>query len=218
MIPLIRRFVVVAASAAALTMLCGSLPLIAQEPKTSPAETKTKAKADRPAGDPARRVPRFFAQLGLSAEQREEIYKIQGKHIPKIESLVKQTEELRAQMLEECEGVLTHPTETGPRPASRRRGHQIEAQLDRQDGLLSGGIRAGRYWGVRLWAWTLLRARFVQEIDRRGVQFEPSTLEQILELFDAGRARDGRRDARPRGEPGDRDPGWVGLIASGNVV
>jgi hypothetical protein len=108
MTQLIRRLTVVAASAAALTMICG-LPLIAQESKAPQTETQTRAKTARRAYDPARRVPPFFGQLGLSAEQKEEIYKIQGQHMPKIESLEKQIEELRAQMLRECEGVLTSP-------------------------------------------------------------------------------------------------------------
>ncbi len=105
----VRRFVVVVASAAALTMLFSGLPLIAQESKAPQTETKTKAKTVRRAYDPARRVPVYFGQLGLSAEQREEIYTIQGKHMPKIDSLEKQIEDLRAQMLQECEGVLTAP-------------------------------------------------------------------------------------------------------------
>ena len=106
---LVRRLVVVAAGAAVLTVLCGRLPLIAQESKAPQTETKTKAKTARRAYDPARRVPPYFGQLGLSTEQREEIYKIQGKQMAKIESLEKQIEELRAQMLQDCEGVLTTP-------------------------------------------------------------------------------------------------------------
>ncbi len=103
---LIRRLVVVAASAATLIMLYGSLPLIAQEPKGPPTETRTKAKTGKRASDPARRLPQNFGQIGLSDSQVEEIYKIQGKHMPKIVALEKQAADMRAQMLRECEGVL----------------------------------------------------------------------------------------------------------------
>jgi hypothetical protein len=93
--------VVVVASAATLMMLCGSLRLIAQEPKAGSSQTQTKAKRD-----PARRLPAYFAQIGLSDSQKEEIYKIQGKHVPRITALEKQIDDLRAQMMRECEGVL----------------------------------------------------------------------------------------------------------------
>ncbi len=102
---LIRRFMMVAVSATALLMLCGGLPLIAQEPSASKAESKTKTV--KRSSDPTRRVPRYFGQLGLTAEQRESIYQIQGKSMPKIEALEKQIEELRAQMVLDCEATLT---------------------------------------------------------------------------------------------------------------
>src|SRR6516162_6390838 len=95
--PLLRRSVVVVASAATLMMLCGSLRLIAQEPKAGSSQTQTKAKRD-----PARRLPAYFAQIGLSDSQKEEIYKIQGKHVPRITALEKQIDDLRAQMMREC--------------------------------------------------------------------------------------------------------------------
>ena len=101
---LVRRFVVVAASAVAVTLLCG-FPLIAQEPKVSQPPSKTAKRTF----DPVRRLPPYFGQIGLSAEQKEAVYKIQGTHMPKIVSLEKQIEEMRAQMLHECEGVLKAP-------------------------------------------------------------------------------------------------------------
>jgi len=86
---LIRRCMTVAVSATALMVLCGGLPLIAQEPSASKTESKTKT--IKRSSDPARRVPRYFGQLGLTAEQRESIYRIQGKQMPKIEALEKQS-------------------------------------------------------------------------------------------------------------------------------
>ena len=103
-----RRSVAVAVSAAALTMiLSSSLPLGAQEPRAPQTESKTKTKTSKKAYDPARRVPAYFGQLALSEDQRESIYKIQGKQMPKIEALQNQIQELREQMVRECEGVLT---------------------------------------------------------------------------------------------------------------
>jgi Spy/CpxP family protein refolding chaperone len=105
----VRRFVAVAVSAAALTMILSSdLPLGAQEPRGgSQTDSPTKAKTSKKGFDPARRVPMYFGQLGLTDDQRESIYKAQGKHLPKIEALQKQIEEIRGQMLKECEAVLT---------------------------------------------------------------------------------------------------------------
>ena len=105
----VRRLVAVAVGAAALTMIVASdFPLGAQEPRGgSQADSPTKTKTSKKALDPARRVPAYFGQLGLTPDQRESIYKVQGKHIPKIEALEQQIEEIRGQMLKECEGVLT---------------------------------------------------------------------------------------------------------------
>ena len=101
----VRSVVAVAMSATALTLIVGGWPLVAQEAKQ--AKAQPKAKAAKKAPDPSRRVPSYFGQLGLSDEQKESIYKIQGKHQPRIEALEKQIEELRTQSLKECEAVLT---------------------------------------------------------------------------------------------------------------
>jgi hypothetical protein len=124
----LRRLVAVAVSAGAMTMLFSSLPLGAQEPKVPPSETKTTRAPAKRSFDPARRVPPYFGQLGLTNEQRESIYKIQAKHLPKIDALEKQIAEIRAQNLTECEGILTasqkhileQRRENGARPAAGR--------------------------------------------------------------------------------------------------
>jgi hypothetical protein len=102
----VRGFIAVAVSGVALTMLSSGLPLVAQEPSAAQSETKSKARSGKKAFDPTRRVPMYFGQLGLTPDQRESIYKIQAKHMPKIEELEKQIEDLRDQMLQECEKVL----------------------------------------------------------------------------------------------------------------
>ena len=98
MMMLVRRIAAVAISAATMTLLAGGLPPAAQEPGTAQAESKTKSKTAKRSYDPSRRVPNLFGQLGLSDDQKESIYKIQGKHMPKIDALEKQLEELRAAM------------------------------------------------------------------------------------------------------------------------
>jgi hypothetical protein len=122
----LRRMVAVAVSAGAMTFVCNTLPLGAQEPKVTPSETKTKPALSKRAFDPSRRVPVYFGQLGLTDEQRETVYKIQAKHYPKIEALEKQIAEIRSQNLSECEGILTpsqkqlleQKRENGIRPAT----------------------------------------------------------------------------------------------------
>src|SRR3954467_14060449 len=83
----------------AAVLLIAAASLHAQEPK---AKSKPAAK-----GDPSRRVPDYFGQIGLTEEQRESIYKIQGKHQARIDELEKEIDDLRAKSLGECEAVLT---------------------------------------------------------------------------------------------------------------
>lgn len=104
----IRRMAAILSSTVAMAMLSGALPLIAQESGKGQVQSTAK-RAGKRAVDPTRRVPNYFAQLGLSEAQRESIYKIQAKHQPRIDALEKQLEDLRAQALKECEGVLTTP-------------------------------------------------------------------------------------------------------------
>jgi hypothetical protein len=104
---MVRRLVIVAVSATTLLMLSGGLPLSAQEPTSTKSESKVKTKTGRRAFDPTRRVPMYFGQLGLTDEQKESIYAIQAKEMPKIDALEKQVEDLRGQMLRDCEATLT---------------------------------------------------------------------------------------------------------------
>src|SRR5262249_24861325 len=103
MTPLARRFVALAVTAAALSLTFSSIPLGAQEPKAPQVVSKSKAKGKK-TSEPTRRVPPYFGQIGLTDTQRESIFKVQGKHQPKIDTLQKQIDSIRAQMMEECEG------------------------------------------------------------------------------------------------------------------
>jgi len=118
--------------ATAALMAAGTL--IAQE--TTTPKPSTPAPAARRTVDPARRVPNYFGQIGLTPEQREAIYKIRGKHQAKIDELEQQIDEIQAQMLVECEGVLIDTqkqmlaqrrkaggaTKKGEEPASEKAG------------------------------------------------------------------------------------------------
>src|SRR5262249_31481991 len=92
--------------AAVLALAAAGATLNAQEPKTK-AAAKAAAPAAKKKNDPSRSVPDYFGQIGLTDEQRERIYKVRGKHQARIDELEKQIDEIQAQMLKECEGVLT---------------------------------------------------------------------------------------------------------------
>jgi Spy/CpxP family protein refolding chaperone len=121
-----RRFVAAVASASVVTaLLLGTDPLDAQESGTGKAQesrgndskvekstsegktSKAKKSAKSGGGDPARRVPYLFGKLGLTDEQREEIYKIERKYYAEIQELEQRVESLRLKMMSECEEVLT---------------------------------------------------------------------------------------------------------------
>ncbi len=121
----IRRSLGVVAGASAIMLVSSALYTEAQEPARSKATTPKVAKKVRPAvveeedeapapkttakkkSDPRRRLYPYFAQLGLSEEQRESIYNIRAKHAPKIEALEKQLDDARAQAIGEAERLLT---------------------------------------------------------------------------------------------------------------
>ena len=90
-----------ASLATALLLAAGTL--VAQE-STAP---RSDAPAAKRSFDPSRRVPDYFGQIGLTPEQREAIYKVRARHQAKVDELEKQIDEIQAQMLHECEGVLT---------------------------------------------------------------------------------------------------------------
>ena len=93
-----------------LAVVAGSFSSLAQEPSAKKS-TEKAAPASAPAakkkGDPSRRVPAYFGQVGLTTEQRESIYKIRKTHQDKIDALKKQITEAEAKSLAECEAVLT---------------------------------------------------------------------------------------------------------------
>jgi type IV secretory pathway VirB10-like protein len=127
MLMLARRSIAAVASAAVMTsLLTGVYPLGAQESAASKSQaTKTKqtTKVDTPtppenskkaksAGrvappDPTHRVPPGYSKLGLTDQQKEDIYAIQGKYYPQLQGLEKQLSALRDKRDAETEKVLT---------------------------------------------------------------------------------------------------------------
>ena len=87
-------------------------PLVAQEPGAAKQEKGAAPATSKPANDPARRVPDFFGQIALTQQQREDVYSIRAKHQKKITELEKQIAQIRAEMLTECESVLTNTQKT----------------------------------------------------------------------------------------------------------
>ncbi len=83
---------------ASFVSLC-ALSIAADEP-TAPVVAKKTV-------DPTRRVPPLFGQVGLTPEQKEEIYKIRAKHQAQIDALHKQLVQAQADQLADCEAVLT---------------------------------------------------------------------------------------------------------------
>jgi hypothetical protein len=90
--------------------LLAAAPLVAQEPAAPKQDAAAQAPAAKPAPEPARRVPDFFGQIALTSAQKEDVYKIRATHQKKIAELEKQIAQIRAEMMTECESVLT-PTQ-----------------------------------------------------------------------------------------------------------
>lgn len=56
---------------------------------------------------PVRRVPPYYAQIGLTTDQRERIRVVQDKYAPGIDKLEQQLAELRSRQKTDLEAVLT---------------------------------------------------------------------------------------------------------------
>ena len=99
------------------TTLAGAtlIPAAAEESAQSKAAVPT-AKPEAPVArkgyDPVRRVPPHFATVGLTAEQREQIYQVRAQHLQQIDRLRRELREQQARMMAESEGVLTDAQKT----------------------------------------------------------------------------------------------------------
>jgi len=95
------------ASSLAVVLVMGSLSLGAQESASPKPAEKSSAPAGKQTSALKGQVPRFFGQVGLTDDQRQSIYQIQAKHKSKIDELEKELAALQAQVLSECEAVLS---------------------------------------------------------------------------------------------------------------
>ena len=96
-----------AAAAATILTLLGMLAAEQRIVAQDPVPTKVADPAVKKKHDVARRVPAYFGQIGLTTEQRANIYGIQGKRFEKIEALEQQIAAEKAEMLAQCEATLT---------------------------------------------------------------------------------------------------------------
>jgi hypothetical protein len=90
-----------------LVVALATLPIRAQDPATKKGDDPKAEATAKKKFDPARRVPDYFGQIGLTAEQRESIYKIRKGHQEKVDALRKEIAEIEAKSLQECEAKLT---------------------------------------------------------------------------------------------------------------
>ena len=77
------------------------------EPKTPDADAPEHAAAAARTYTPYRRVPSYFGKVGLSGQQKEDIYVIRGRYRAEIAELERRVEELSRQEMEACRSVLT---------------------------------------------------------------------------------------------------------------
>jgi Spy/CpxP family protein refolding chaperone len=86
-------------------LLVASGGLVGQDPKKDePKAAKTK---DEP-GAPVKGVlPQYWGKLGLTDDQKQEVYKVQAKYNAEIDKLEAKIKELKAARDREMKGVLT---------------------------------------------------------------------------------------------------------------
>jgi hypothetical protein len=104
-----RQLMTAGMTLAALTALI-TVSLPAQEPGAATKSARPGATAAQRSFDPARRVPTYFGQIGLTPQQRESVYQIQAKEMKRIDDLQKQIADIRADMIKQCE-LLLSPTQ-----------------------------------------------------------------------------------------------------------
>ena len=81
------------ASVAALAFVIGTQsPVMQSIAQEKSAETKAEKKAEG-------RVPAYYAQVGLSKDQKDKIYSLQAKYTEQITALQKQIAELEAKQI-----------------------------------------------------------------------------------------------------------------------
>jgi len=103
---IVKRSMLVATTT--VLAIAAALPLRAQDPAArKPAEAQDRPSPVVKKVEPSARVPDYFGQIGLTPEQRAEVYKVRKTHRERIDALKQQIAEAEAKSLAECEAVLT---------------------------------------------------------------------------------------------------------------
>lgn len=107
---------------AGVLSLAVSAPLLWSAPPDGASDSAAQAESGRPRG----RLPNHFGKLGISPQQREQIYAVQAEYDERIDELLAQIEQLRTQRNTALEELLT--------PEQRTRLHELrtEAQSKRK--------------------------------------------------------------------------------------
>ena len=86
----------------------------ASQKKSSSRSTKSssKSRSTKSKSSSKNRLPAYYAQIGLKDEQRDEIYEIQDSYRKEIAALQKKLDDLREDMTDEIEDVLTRTQKT----------------------------------------------------------------------------------------------------------
>jgi hypothetical protein len=87
-------------SALALVVLATTTMLLADDPPKKPTDTPPQSRAKG-------MLPRYFKSLGLSDEQKQQVYRIQNTYGAKIDALTAQIKALHAEQMQEIEKLLT---------------------------------------------------------------------------------------------------------------
>ena len=118
---------------AALSLCTGLLLAPALTPAPAAAQKAAVVQTEKTDETPIfkGRLPNYYGQVGISEEQRQNVYRIQSEYEERIEKLLDELEELRADRDAEVAGVLTDEQQAEvdrlrkaarDRRAARRRG------------------------------------------------------------------------------------------------
>lgn len=89
-----------------LGVILGSNGLTGQDPAKKD-ETKKEDKKDETTGKAKGTLPPYWREIGLSDNQKQEVYKIQAKYNEKIDKLEAEIKELKGKMTDERFKLLT---------------------------------------------------------------------------------------------------------------
>ena len=108
--PIIAAMAIAAATLSwSLTTTADDRPATDQGPSSAVESAEATPTITAP---PYRRVPNNFGKIGLSTQQREDIYAIRGQYRAELDELQQRIEQLEDNEMAECEAVLTDSQRT----------------------------------------------------------------------------------------------------------